>query len=208
MIQSDKYSDQRVVRVEQSEMRSDVFEIPEEWLITVKDEDKVNSGGDTASLGEATITTQNSGRVRIEDRKVIVSYEIKETLEEDIPPTSRLLIKDGDHVEAGEPLTEGSLNPHTVFTDQRTRCLPKYLLTEIQMVYRAQGQNINDKHFEVIIRKMLGKVQVTRPGDSKYLPMDPVDRLEIRHRMKMNWWLKVNNRRNSAKFFWVLPRHP
>ena len=55
-----------------------------------------------------------------------------------------------------------------------------YLLTEIQKVYRAQGQNINDKHFEVIIRKMLGKVQVLRPGDSPYLPMDLVDRLEIR----------------------------
>jgi DNA-directed RNA polymerase subunit beta' len=55
-----------------------------------------------------------------------------------------------------------------------------YLLTEIQKVYRAQGQNINDKHFEVIIRKMIGKVQVIRPGDSPYLPMDLVDRLEIR----------------------------
>ena len=55
-----------------------------------------------------------------------------------------------------------------------------YLMTEIQKVYRAQGQNINDKHFEVIIRKMLGKVQVIRPGDSKYLPSDVLDRLEIR----------------------------
>jgi DNA-directed RNA polymerase subunit beta' len=54
-----------------------------------------------------------------------------------------------------------------------------YLLTEIQKVYRAQGQNINDKHFEVIIRKMLGKVQVMRPGDTPYLPSDFVDRLEI-----------------------------
>ncbi|MEM5776243.1 MAG: hypothetical protein AAGU05_14665, partial [Anaerolineaceae bacterium] len=55
-----------------------------------------------------------------------------------------------------------------------------YLLTEIQKVYRAQGQNINDKHFEVVVRKMVGKVQITRPGDSPYLPMDLVDRLEVR----------------------------
>lgn len=55
-----------------------------------------------------------------------------------------------------------------------------YLLNEIQKVYRAQGQNINDKHFEVIIRKMIGKVQVIRPGDTNYLPMDVVDRLEIK----------------------------
>ncbi|MFN7036866.1 MAG: DNA-directed RNA polymerase subunit beta', partial [Bellilinea sp.] len=55
-----------------------------------------------------------------------------------------------------------------------------YLLSEIQKVYRAQGQNINDKHFEVIIRKMMGRVQVIRPGDTHYLPMDVVDRLELR----------------------------
>jgi DNA-directed RNA polymerase subunit beta' len=55
-----------------------------------------------------------------------------------------------------------------------------YLLSEIQKVYRSQGQNIHDKHFEVITRKMLGKAQVTRPGDTKYLPGDAVDRLEIK----------------------------
>ncbi len=59
-------------------------------------------------------------------------------------------------------------------------CLPDVYPTENQQVYRAQGQNINDKHFEVIIRKMLGKVQVTRSGDSPYLPMDVIDRLRIR----------------------------
>jgi DNA-directed RNA polymerase subunit beta' len=55
-----------------------------------------------------------------------------------------------------------------------------YLMSEIQKVYRSQGQNIHDKHFEVIIRKMLSKVQITRPGDTKYLPGDAVDRLEIK----------------------------
>jgi DNA-directed RNA polymerase subunit beta' len=55
-----------------------------------------------------------------------------------------------------------------------------YLLTEIQKVYRAQGQNINDKHFEVIIRKMLSRVQIIRPGDTAYLPMDLVDRIDIK----------------------------
>ena len=55
-----------------------------------------------------------------------------------------------------------------------------YLLTEVQKVYRSQGQNINDKHFEVIIRKMMSKVQITRPGDTNYLPGDLVDFLELR----------------------------
>jgi DNA-directed RNA polymerase subunit beta' len=180
IIQSDRYSEQRMVRVEHSEIVSDEYDVPEGWVISAKDEGMVSLGDIIAQQGEATITAQHVGRVRIEGRKVIVSYEQRETEEYEIPSTSRLLIKDGDHVVAGQPLTEGSLNPHTILKiNGRDGCM-MYLLTEIQKVYRAQGQNINDKHFEVIIRKMIGKVQVIRPGDSPYLPMDLVDRLEIR----------------------------
>jgi DNA-directed RNA polymerase subunit beta' len=179
LISSDRYSDQRVVRVESSEMISDEYAIPDAWDVAVKDESAVMLGDLIASLGDANITAQHSGRVRIEGNKVIVSYEQRETKEFDIPSTSRLLVKDGDKVYAGQPLTEGSLNPHTILHINGREACQVYLLNEIQKVYRSQGQNINDKHFEVIIRKMLGKVQVIRPGDSPYLPQDLVDRLEI-----------------------------
>jgi DNA-directed RNA polymerase subunit beta' len=179
LIQSDRYSDQRVVRVESSEMISDEYAIPDGWEVAVKDEGTISLGDLIASLGEASITAQHTGRVRIEGNKVIVSYEQRETKEFDIPSTSRLLVKDGDKVTAGQPLTEGSLNPHTILHINGREACQVYLLNEIQKVYRSQGQNINDKHFEVIIRKMLGKVQVIRPGDSPYLPQDLVDRLEI-----------------------------
>ena len=131
-------------------------------------------------MGEAQITAQHNGRVRIEKRNVFVSYEQRESEEYDIPSTSRLIIHDGQNVEAGEPLTEGSINPHTILKIKGREAAELYLMTEVQKVYRAQGQNINDKHFEVIIRKMVGKVQVIRPGDSHYLPMDVIDRLEIK----------------------------
>ncbi len=72
------------------------------------------------------------------------------------------------------------MNPHSILHINGREACQLYLLTEIQKVYRSQGQNINDKHFEVIIRKMLGKVQVIRPGDTLFLPQDLVDRLEIR----------------------------
>ncbi|MEW6503074.1 MAG: DNA-directed RNA polymerase subunit beta' [Chloroflexota bacterium] len=180
IIQSDRYSDQRVVRVEHSELVSDEYEIPEEWDIVVKDEGTVSLSDPIAVQGEASITAQHTGRVRIEGRKVIVTYEQRESEEYEIPSTSRILIKDGEHVEAGQPLTEGSLNPHTILKIKGRDACQLYLLSEIQKVYRAQGQNINDKHFEVIIRKMMGRVQVIRPGDTHYLPMDIVDRLELR----------------------------
>ena len=96
------------------------------------------------------------------------------------PPTPACWISDGDHVEPGQPITEGSLNPHRILRIQGKYISQMYLLTEVQKVYRSQGQNINDKHFEVIIRKMTSRVQITRPGDTNYLPGDLVDLLELK----------------------------
>jgi DNA-directed RNA polymerase subunit beta' len=177
---SERGNEMRSVLVEHSQMVGDEYEIPDEWKILSVDESTVAVGELLAEMGEATITAQHSGRVRIEGRKVIVSYELKESEEYDIPSTSRLIIRDGQELEAGQQITEGSINPHQILKIKGREECQKYLMTEIQKVYRAQGQNINDKHFEVIIRKMLGKVQVIRPGDSKYLPSDMLDRLEIR----------------------------
>jgi DNA-directed RNA polymerase subunit beta' len=180
VIHSEKYTDQRIVRVEQSEIVSDEYEIPEDWEVQVKDEDEVEDGAVLATQDEAVIKAQNAGRVRIADNNVIVSYEVKEAEEYDIPTTSRLIVSEGDKVEAGQPLTEGSLNPHSILRIKGRDACQQYLMREIQQVYRTQGQNINDKHFEVILHKMLGKVQIIRPGDSDYLPQDLVNRLEIR----------------------------
>ncbi len=180
IIQSDRYADMRLVRVENSELVSDEYEFPKEWTILVKDEDEVDAGAVLGAFGEATITAQHGGRVRVEDRKVIVSYDRYEEVEYEIPTTMRLLVKDGERVENGQPLTEGSLNPHRILRVKGREACQLYLLSEIQKVYRSQGQNIHDKHFEVIIRKMMSKVQVRRPGDTQYLPGDAVDRLEIK----------------------------
>nr|HMN60231.1 DNA-directed RNA polymerase subunit beta' [Anaerolinea sp.] len=180
LMQSDRYSDQRLIRVEHSEMVTDEYDIPAEWTVIAKDETNISMSEPVATLGEASIAAQHAGRVRVEDGKVFVSYEQRDSAEYEIPSTSRLVVKDGEHIEAGTPLTEGSLNPHTILKIKGRDACEMYLLTEIQKVYRAQGQNINDKHFEVIIRKMMGKVQVTRPGDTLFLPSDFIDRLEIR----------------------------
>jgi DNA-directed RNA polymerase subunit beta' len=200
--QSEKYADMREVRIEHSEMVHDEYAIPEDWKFVAKDETEVQAGDILATKEKATIVSQHAGRVAVEkkEHKIIVSYEQREEVIEDIPTTSRLLVKDGAHVEAGQPLTEGSLNPHRVLKIQGRDACQMYLMTEVQKVYRSQGQNIHDKHFEVIIRKMLSKVQVTRPGDTKYLPGDPVDRLEIR---RVNEALLADGKQ-PAKFSEVL----
>ncbi|OGO26851.1 MAG: hypothetical protein A2Z16_16500 [Chloroflexi bacterium RBG_16_54_18] len=183
--QSDRYSDLRVVRVEHSELISDEYDLPAGWNAAVEDAGDVREGQVLASLDGSTIVAQNAGRVRIEmntagNAKIIVSYELRQEAEYDIPSNARLLIRDGEHVEPGQPLTEGSLNPHRILRIQGREECQIYLLSEVQKVYRSQGQNINDKHFEVIIRKMMSKVQITRPGDTTYLPGDLVDRLQLK----------------------------
>ena len=200
--QSEKYADLREVTIEHSELVSDEYSIPEDWKFGVKDEAEVKAGDVLATQSDAKIIAQHSGRVRVEkkERKVIVSYDQGEETSYDIPTTSRLLVKNNEKVEAGQPLTEGSLNPHRVLKIQGREACQMYLMTEVQKVYRSQGQNIHDKHFEVIIRKMMSKVQVTRPGDTKFLPGDPVDRLELR---KINEQLLAEGKQ-PAKFGEVL----
>jgi len=200
--QSEKYADLREVIVEHSELVSDEYSLPEDWKFMVKDEAEVKAGEVLATLDDAKIVAQHGGRVRVEkkERKVIVSYDQREEVSYEIPTTSRLLVKNNEKIEAGRPLTEGSLNPHRVLKIQGREACQMYLMTEVQKVYRSQGQNIHDKHFEVIIRKMLSKVQVTRPGDTKFLPGDVVDRLELR---KINEQ-SLSEGKSPAKFGEVL----
>ncbi|NJD59154.1 MAG: DNA-directed RNA polymerase subunit beta' [Anaerolineae bacterium] len=186
IMQSDKYSELRLVRIEHSEMVGDEYSIPEAWKVAVEDASEVAQGDVVAFLDTATIVAQHNGRARLETgengagAKVIVSYEVRQEAEHEIPTNARLLIKDGDHVEPGQPITEGSLNPHRILRIQGRYVAQMYLMTEVQKVYVSQGQHIHDKHFEVIIRKMTSKVQITRPGDTNYLPGDLVDLLELK----------------------------
>jgi DNA-directed RNA polymerase subunit beta' len=198
ILQSDKYADLREVQIEHTEMVHDEYSVPEDWKFVVKDEAVVKPGEILASKDKATITAQHGGKVAVEkkDRKIMVSYEQGEEKTSEIPTTARLLVKEGDHVEAGQALTEGSLNPHRVLRIQGREAAQMYLMSEIQKVYRSQGQNIHDKHFEVIIRKMMSKVSVGRAGDTKHLPGDAVDRQELR---RMNEQLLTDGKQ-PAKF--------
>jgi DNA-directed RNA polymerase subunit beta' len=200
IIQNDRASELRIIRVDHSEMVHDDYEMPEGFKIVVKEEMDIETGAELGRKDEDIISATHSGRVRIEGRTVIVSYEQRESMEYEIPSTSRIVIHEGDKVEAGQQLTEGSLNPHNILRIKGRDATQRYLLTEIQKVYRSQGQNIHDKHFEVIIRKMLGKIQVIRPGDTHYLPQDLVDRLEIR---RVNEDLR-NESKQPARFVEIL----
>jgi DNA-directed RNA polymerase subunit beta' len=174
-----KEGGQRTLRVINSELLRDEYQVPGNWSLKIEDGSTIEAGTIIASRGEAEISAEHGGRARVRDHKVLVTYERRDEGEYEIPSGARLVAGEGQTVEAGQSLTEGSLNPHRILRIQGREACLLYLLTEIQRVYRAQGQNINDKHFEVILRKMLAKVQVVRPGDTDYLPGELLDRLKL-----------------------------
>ena len=96
-----------------------------------------------------------------------------------IPYGSRIKIQDGAELEAGDELTEGSVNPHDILKIKGLRAVQDYMIQEVQRVYRLQGVEINDKHIEVIVRQMLKKVRIEEKGDSDFLPGMMEDVLEF-----------------------------
>jgi DNA-directed RNA polymerase subunit beta' len=109
-------------------------------------------------------------------RKVLVVPEVGDPAEYLIPKGKHLSVREGDRVRAGEALMDGPANPHDILKVLGERALAKYLVDEIQEVYRLQGVRINDKHIEVIVRQMLRRVSVTDPGDTNFLVDEHVEK--------------------------------
>jgi DNA-directed RNA polymerase subunit beta' len=109
-------------------------------------------------------------------RKVIVTPEVGEAREYLIPKGKHISVHEGDYVKAGEPLMDGSSNPHDILTILGEKALAKYLVDEVQEIYRLQGVRINDKHIEVIVRQMLRRVRIKEVGDTDFLIGDQVEK--------------------------------
>jgi DNA-directed RNA polymerase subunit beta' len=129
------------------------------------------------------VITEIAGTVKLSDskkkREVIVTAEDGETRSYQIPYGSRIKVYDDDVVEAGDELTEGSVNPHDILKIKGLKGVQAYLLQEVQRVYRMQGVDINDKHIEVIVRQMMRKVKIDDCGDTSLLPGGLVDMIEF-----------------------------
>ena len=129
------------------------------------------------------IITEFGGVATIKDTKkkreiIVTNNETGEAKTYLIPYGSRIKIMDGAVLEAGDELTEGSVNPHDILKIKGVRAVQDYLIQEVQRVYRLQGVEINDKHIEVIVRQMLKKIRIENNGDSEFLPGTLVDNLD------------------------------
>ena len=148
------------------------------------------------------IIAENEGTVRVvpnEGKKgtntIFITGEDGIELDYLIPYGSRIIVKDGDVVSLGARLTEGSINPHDIMRVMGTEATQRYLVYEVQKVYKSQGVEINDKHIEVIVRQMLHKVKVETAGDADMLPGDMVD---VNTFDEENRRLTLNGRENTT----------
>ncbi len=187
----------RIATVIDSEVQNETHVVPEGWEICVDDGKDIAVGVTVAKNGEAEIKAALAGKVHIEDDTVYIRDERRDEQEYEIPANARLRknIYDGMTVGLGEQLTEGPRNPHSILRVLGPDATQMYLLGEIQEVYRSQGVNIADKHFETVIRKMMCKVQITKSGDSDLLPGELIDRLKL---LEINESLIVEDREPCA----------
>jgi DNA-directed RNA polymerase subunit beta' len=179
-------NERRVVRITSLDTLVEEYHVPPGGIALVKEGDNVTAGATVAQSGgegdtvpSVEVRSRISGKVHVKGSAIQVVYEEREEREYPIPAAARLLVETGAYVNAGAQLTDGAKNPQHILAIQGRDAVRKYMVDEVQKVYKSQGVIINDKHIEVIVRQMLRRVKVDHPGDTGFLPGDLVDRREF-----------------------------
>ena len=184
--------DYRSIRVSSEEEYTDEYFLPQGFVLKVEDGSLVGIGemlaepveesesgedDESVALATADLMARVSGEVSIDGDLITITWRDEERREyKNIPAASHITVKTGDFVTAGTALTEGSKNPKEILRIQGRDAVQRYLIDEVQKVYRSQGVPIHNKHIELIISQMLRNVEIDDPGDTDLLPDDRVDR--------------------------------
>jgi DNA-directed RNA polymerase subunit beta' len=183
-----------VVRVVNSFPYTDTYAVPEGYTPTVQTGDSVDAGSPLAVAAAAPegeeaedgllpdrpdLLARVSGNVNVLDGRIDIDTVEVETRDHAIEPGTQRLVRTGDTVHAGQKITNGIKDPHDVLRIEGTEATQRYLLEQVQTVYRNQGVTISDKHIEVIIRQILRWVRVETIGDTDLLPNELIDRYEF-----------------------------
>ena len=131
------------------------------------------------------------GAIKRGHREIIVTSKLGEIKKYLVPLSKQILVQENDYVRAGTPLSDGSITPSDILAIKGPTAVQEYIVNEVQDVYRLQGVKINDKHFEVIVRQMMRKVQINEPGDTRFLEQQIVDKLDFAEENDRIWGKKV-----------------
>ncbi len=136
--------------------------------------------------GEVTM-----GKLKRGNREIIITSKVGDQRKYLVPLSKQILVQENDYVRAGTPLSDGAITPADILAIKGPTAVQEYIVNEIQDVYRLQGVKINDKHFEVIVRQMMRKVQIDEPGDTRFLEQQVVDKLDFAEENDRIWGKKV-----------------
>jgi DNA-directed RNA polymerase subunit beta' len=177
------------IKVSSIKIYHDDYPLPPSWQVEVKNGQWVDIGAVLASPPAAAETTESAdtaeaqpilariaGEVNHADNQLYIKYAENEERVHLIPANAHIWIQTGDHVKVGQQLTDGSVNPQDMLAILGKEAVQRYMVDEVQKVYRSQGVNINDKHVEVIVRQMLTKVRIDSSGDTELMPGELVGR--------------------------------
>ena len=131
------------------------------------------------------------GKIKRGNREIVVTSKLGEEKKYMVPLSKQLLVQENDYVRAGMPLSDGAITPADILAIKGPTAVQEYIVNEVQDVYRLQGVKINDKHFEVIVRQMMRKVEIIDPGDTRFLEQQVVDKLEVMEENDRIWGKKV-----------------
>jgi DNA-directed RNA polymerase subunit beta' len=171
----------RVLAITSADTEQRVYPLNQGWDVALVDGDPVAKDKTVLAVGpdDQKLTSQIEGTFFVDDRTIYVRNEKEERIEYPVPVAYQVYVEDGDRVYPGQQLTDGAKDPHKVLLTQGRDEVQRYIIDEVQRVYRSQGVNTNDKHIEVICRQMLRKVSITHPGDTDYLQDERIDRFEF-----------------------------
>jgi DNA-directed RNA polymerase subunit beta' len=133
----------------------------------------------------------NFGKIKRGNREISVTSKIGEVKKYLVPLSKQILVQENDYVRAGTPLSDGAITPSDILNIKGPTAVQDYIVNEVQDVYRLQGVKINDKHFEVIVRQMMRKVNIVDPGDTRFLEQQIVDKREFMDENDRIWGKKV-----------------
>ncbi len=131
------------------------------------------------------------GKLKRGNREIIITSKVGDERKYLVPLSKQILVQENDYVRAGTPLSDGAITPADILAIKGPTAVQEYIVNEIQDVYRLQGVKINDKHFEVIVRQMMRKVQIEEPGDTRFLEQQIVDKLDFAEENDRIWGKKV-----------------
>ena len=131
------------------------------------------------------------GKVKRGNREIAVTSKTGQVQKYLVPLSKQILVQENDYVRAGTPLSDGAVTPSDILAIKGPTAVQEYIVNEVQDVYRLQGVKINDKHFEVIVRQMMRKVEIIDPGDTRFLEQQVVDKHDFMEENDRIWGKKV-----------------